>query len=64
MLAPSAIEPEDVAEAVFRGIADERFLILPHPGTDAYYTARAGDTDRWIDGMNRVQRKLEERRGA
>ncbi|MET9879691.1 SDR family oxidoreductase [Actinacidiphila glaucinigra] len=64
VLAPTAIEPEDVAEAVFQGIADERFLILPHPGTGAYYTARAGDTDRWIGGMNRVQRKLEEGSGA
>lgn len=64
VLAPTAIEPEDVAEAVLQGIADERFLILPHSGTGAYYTARAGDTDRWIDGMNRVQRKLEEGSGA
>lgn len=64
VLAPTAIEPEDVAEAVFQGIADERFLILPHPRTGAYYAARAGDTDRWIDGMNGVQRKLEEGPGA
>ncbi|MFF7215267.1 SDR family oxidoreductase [Streptomyces sp. NPDC008238] len=64
VLAPTAIEPEDVVAAVLQGIADERFLILPHPGTAAHYAARAGDTDRWIGGMNRVQRKLEEGHGA
>jgi NAD(P)-dependent dehydrogenase (short-subunit alcohol dehydrogenase family) len=59
VLAPTAIEPEDVAEAVLRGIADERFLILPHPEAGEYYVARATDTDHWIDSMNRLQQKLE-----
>ena len=59
VLAPNAIEPEDVAEAVLQGIADERFLILPHPEAADYYVARATDPDRWIGGMNRVQRQLE-----
>jgi NAD(P)-dependent dehydrogenase (short-subunit alcohol dehydrogenase family) len=59
VLAPNAIEPEDVAEAVLQGIADERFLILPHPEAAGYYVARATDPDRWIGGMNRVQRQLE-----
>lgn len=59
VLAPNAIEPEDVAEAVLQGIADERFLILPHPEAADYYVARATDPDRWIAGMNRVQRQLE-----
>jgi NAD(P)-dependent dehydrogenase (short-subunit alcohol dehydrogenase family) len=60
VLAPTAIEPEDVAEAVLRGIAEERFLILPHPEAADYYVARATDPDRWIAGMNRVQRQLEQ----
>jgi NAD(P)-dependent dehydrogenase (short-subunit alcohol dehydrogenase family) len=60
VLAPTAIEPEQVAEAVLTGIADERFLILPHPEVARYYAARATDTDRWLAGMNRVQRTLEE----
>ncbi|MDX6329590.1 MAG: hypothetical protein QOI83_1973 [Streptomycetaceae bacterium] len=59
VLAPTAIEPEEVAEAVLQGIADERFLILPHPEAGEYYAARATDTDRWIDSMNRLQQKLE-----
>ncbi|HEY3480768.1 MAG TPA: SDR family oxidoreductase [Streptomyces sp.] len=60
VLAPNAIEPEDVAEAVLDGIAKDRFLILPHPEVAEYYTARATDTDRWIGGMNRFQRSYEE----
>lgn len=63
VLAPTAIEPEEVADAVLQGIADERFLILPHPEAADYYLARATDPDRWIGGMNRVQRQLEEEQG-
>ncbi|MCQ4083293.1 SDR family oxidoreductase [Streptomyces sp. RB6PN25] len=61
VLAPTAIEPEQVADAVLDGIADERFLILPHAEVAAYYGARAADPDRWLDGMNKLQRKLEGR---
>jgi NAD(P)-dependent dehydrogenase (short-subunit alcohol dehydrogenase family) len=59
VLAPTAIEPEDVAEAVLKGIARDRFLILPHPETAGFYAARAADPDRWIGVMNTVQRRLE-----
>jgi NAD(P)-dependent dehydrogenase (short-subunit alcohol dehydrogenase family) len=59
VLAPTAIEPEQLADAVMEGIAAERFLILPHPEVAGYYAARAADPEQWIDGMNRLQRKLE-----
>ncbi len=59
VLAPTAIEPEDVADALFEGIAADRFLILPHPEVADYYRARAGDTDRWLAGMNQLQQKWE-----
>ncbi|MGH9062687.1 MAG: SDR family oxidoreductase [Acidimicrobiales bacterium] len=49
------IEPEDVAEAVVAGLRDERFLILPHPEVAAYERQRAGDRDRWLAGMRRLQ---------
>ncbi|MEO3975392.1 SDR family NAD(P)-dependent oxidoreductase [Streptomyces sp. CAU 1734] len=61
VLAPTAIEPAEVADALFRGIADDRFLILPHPEVAGFHRARAGDPERWLDGMNRMQRKWEER---
>ncbi|MGW6207002.1 SDR family oxidoreductase [Streptomyces sp. NPDC055089] len=60
VLAPGAIEPEDVAEALFDAMAKDRFLVLPHPEVANYYGARAENTDRWLRGMNRLQRKWEE----
>ncbi|MHC0430549.1 SDR family oxidoreductase [Streptomyces sp. O3] len=61
VLAPTAIEPEDVADALFAGMADDRFLILPHPEVAEYYRARASEPDRWLGGMNQIQRKWEDR---
>ncbi|MEV5612958.1 SDR family oxidoreductase [Streptomyces sp. NPDC052225] len=59
VLAPTAIEPEDVADALFAGIADDRFLILPHPEVAGYYAARAAQPDRWLTNMNHIQQKWE-----
>ncbi|WP_310717566.1 SDR family oxidoreductase [Streptomyces lydicus] len=63
VLTPTAVEPEDVAEALFAAMAEGRFLVLPHPEVADYYTARAADPDRWLGGMNHLQRKLEEAEG-
>ncbi|MER5887588.1 SDR family oxidoreductase [Streptomyces sp. NPDC001941] len=60
VLAPTAIEPEDVADALLAGIAEERFLVLPHPEVAEYYRARAADPERWLGNMNHIQRKWEE----
>ncbi|CAL9381150.1 1-deoxy-11-beta-hydroxypentalenate dehydrogenase [Streptomyces sp. enrichment culture] len=60
VLRPTAIDPEDVADALFRGIEEDRFLILPHPEVAAYYRARAAEPERWLRGMNRLQRQWEE----
>ncbi|MEU5290141.1 SDR family oxidoreductase [Streptomyces umbrinus] len=59
VLAPTAIEPEDVADALFAGIEEDRFLILPHPEVADYYRARATDPDRWLTNMNHIQQKWE-----
>lgn len=64
VLAPTAIEPEELADAVMAGIAAEQFLILPHPEVAGYYAARAAEPERWIDGMNRLQQKLEHLTGS
>jgi NAD(P)-dependent dehydrogenase (short-subunit alcohol dehydrogenase family) len=64
VLTPGAIEPEDVADAVLDGIAAERFLILPHPEAAEYYAARATEPERWLRGMNRLQRQYEGRLAA
>jgi NAD(P)-dependent dehydrogenase (short-subunit alcohol dehydrogenase family) len=62
VLQPTAIEPEDVADALFKGMAEDRFLILPHSEVAGYYQARATDPDRWLTNMNHIQRKWEETR--
>jgi hypothetical protein len=62
ILGDSAISPEEVADAVIEGIADGRFLILPHPEVARMYAGRAADPDRWLHGMNKLQRRVEELR--
>jgi NAD(P)-dependent dehydrogenase (short-subunit alcohol dehydrogenase family) len=57
----SALAPEDVAEATWQALQDDRFLVLPHPEVAAYYATRATQTDRWLSGMNKLQRRLEEK---
>ncbi|MFJ5925874.1 SDR family oxidoreductase [Kitasatospora sp. NPDC092948] len=59
LLAPTAIEPAEVAEAALRGMAAGEFLILPHPEVAQYYAARATTPDRWLHGMNRLQQQIE-----
>lgn len=54
-LRANALEPEDVAEAVVKGIDEERFLILPHPEVQEYFHRKASDYDRWLRGMRRLQ---------
>jgi NAD(P)-dependent dehydrogenase (short-subunit alcohol dehydrogenase family) len=59
VLKEAAIEPEQVADALWDRLADGRFLVLPHPEVQVYYGMRAGDTDRWLRGMNRMQQRIE-----
>ncbi|MFG2605229.1 SDR family oxidoreductase [Streptomyces sp. NPDC048514] len=62
VLQPTAIEPDAVADALFRGIEEDRFLILPHPEVGGFYQARAETPDRWLAGMNHLQQKWEQAR--
>lgn len=52
------LEPDAVADAVMRGLASESFLILPHPTVLEYFRRKASDYDRWIRGMQRLQRQF------
>jgi NAD(P)-dependent dehydrogenase (short-subunit alcohol dehydrogenase family) len=60
VLAGAAIEPEQVADALLAALASGEFLVLPHPEVRGYYQGRAGDTDKWLRGMNRMQQRIEE----
>ncbi|HEY2481725.1 MAG TPA: SDR family oxidoreductase [Caulobacteraceae bacterium] len=52
------IEPDDVAEAVVRGLEAETFLILPHPEVLEYMRRKSGDYDRWLGGMRKLNRRF------
>ncbi len=58
-LKEGALEPEFVAEAVIKGLADERFLILPHPEVAEFMLRKATDYDRWLRGMRRLQASIQ-----
>lgn len=54
----TALEPEQIAEAVWHALADDRFLILPQPEVQAYFELRAARTDEWLAGMRELQRRI------
>lgn len=57
----SILEPEAVAEAVVRGLADGRFLILPHPEVGDFWRKKATDVDGWIGGMHRLKARIDKK---
>jgi NAD(P)-dependent dehydrogenase (short-subunit alcohol dehydrogenase family) len=59
MLRPSALTPDEVADAVVQGLAEERFLILPHPEVATYVEHKANDNERWLRGMRRLWDKAQ-----
>jgi NAD(P)-dependent dehydrogenase (short-subunit alcohol dehydrogenase family) len=54
------IEPDDVAETVIEALAEERFLVLPHPEVAEYVRRKADDRERWVAGMRRLQARYRE----
>ena len=52
------ITPADVAAAVVQGIAEEQFLILPHPEVATYRERKTADYDRWLNGMRKLRRRF------
>jgi NAD(P)-dependent dehydrogenase (short-subunit alcohol dehydrogenase family) len=56
--AGAILEPEVVADRVLEAIADERFLVLPHPEVLDFFQRKANDYDRWLRGMRRLQASI------
>lgn len=56
------LTPEQVADATWEGMREDRFLVLPHEEVAEYYVTRASKTDLWLGGMNRLQQKVESTR--
>ncbi len=61
--AGAVLEPEEVARETLAAIADERFLILPHPEVLEFYRRKGADYDRWLGGMRRLQRQVDQSAG-
>ena len=61
-LKATALSPEAVADSVIAGLAEERFLILPHLEVAEYFQHKANDYDRWLRGMRRLQDQMGERK--
>ncbi|MGH3950840.1 MAG: SDR family NAD(P)-dependent oxidoreductase [Pseudonocardiaceae bacterium] len=59
VLQDTAIEPEQVADALWDGMSEGRFLILPHAEVHDYYALRATDPDKWLRGMRKLQQRIE-----
>jgi NAD(P)-dependent dehydrogenase (short-subunit alcohol dehydrogenase family) len=57
-LVEGSVSVEHVADCVIEGLADERFLILPHPEAGEYFKRKANDHDRWLRGMRRFRSEV------
>jgi len=49
-----------VAAAIVDGVADGRFMITPHPEVIAYLQHKAANYDRWVGGMRKLRRSLNQ----
>jgi NAD(P)-dependent dehydrogenase (short-subunit alcohol dehydrogenase family) len=54
------LEPEQLADSVIATLAEERFLVLPHPEVLTYMRRKTEDYDRWLGGMRRLQERFED----
>jgi len=54
----STITPQQVADAVLKGIDEETFLILPHPEIAGYLQSKTANYDQWLGGMQKLRRKM------
>ena len=64
MMADVVLEPDDVAVAVLRGVADERFLILPHSDVARYMAFKGAQPERWLAGMRELLRDARAAAGS
>ena len=64
LLAPAAIDVDDVVRTVLEALQDDRFLVLPHPEVAGYVQHKADDPDGWLAAMNRLQQRVQARGGT
>ena len=61
---PGVISPEQVADAVVRGIERETFLILPHTEVEQFMQFKTANYDRWLGGMRKLRRNIKDKIGS
>jgi prepilin-type processing-associated H-X9-DG protein len=54
----AVLEPDEVADITADAIAEERFLILPHPEVYDFVLRKATDVERWLAGMRKLQARI------
>ena len=54
------LEPDQLADTVIATLAEERFLVLPHPEVLTYMRRKTDDYDRWLGGMRRLHEKFQD----
>ena len=52
------LSAEYVADSVVETLDKEEFLVLPHPNVRQYFQLKAGDYDRWLAGMEKLNQKF------
>jgi len=55
-LMAEAISVEECADAVVKGLASEKFLILPHAEVGQYIINKAENYDRWLHSLRRMRK--------
>lgn len=56
----TALEPEQVADALWAAMDAGEFLVLPHPQVRDYTIRRATEHERWLSGMRKLQRHVDQ----
>lgn len=52
------LEPEDVAAALEKAIAEDQFMVLSHPMVGEYLKQKSHDYQAYITGMNKLKQKI------
>ncbi len=61
---PGLLSPQELAEAVLKGVEAETFLILPHPEVEQYIQFKAGNYDKWLGAMRKLRSKVIDAGGS
>lgn len=60
LLAGGLLDPEEVADAVVAGIAEECFLILPYGEVAKHIAFKGASPERWLEGMRGLLRQARD----